>query len=248
MIRKLLMVAVAAAVPMSAVAVGVVGGGVAGAKTLVPATPEKCAMQGSVNFAFPGISLIGVTTLAKDSTTTSSVSFASCAGSNSITSSVSVLNITTKNTKCTSAQFVANPTPVGTSASTSCAKKRLITDSGGGLGSSTTFKSLAKAVKKGLPLTLHESGDPALVLKIKAINPTEILPGGACGSSEVGFSIPLSVKTSPKSTLPPTGQINVCLGTDGNAGPNNNFFQDLTAGSTIPSTQIDPATSSITVG
>ncbi len=48
MIRKLLMVAAAAAVPLGAIAVGAVGGGVAGAKTLEPASTVTCALTGTV--------------------------------------------------------------------------------------------------------------------------------------------------------------------------------------------------------
>ncbi len=153
-------------------------------------------------------------------------------GAESITGGVAPLSIVTKNSKCV-APYPSSPTALGTSAATSCEKGRLITDSGGGLGNPATFKSLGKAVKV-LPLALHETGFPTMAIKQKAIAPGEILPGGACGATEVGFSIPLSVKTSPKSTLGTTGQINVCLGTDANAGPNNNFFSDLTAGSDHP--------------
>ena len=78
MIRKLLMVAAAAAVPLGAIAVGAVGGGVAGAKTLEPASTVQCALTGTVNFAAPGISLIGVTTASKTGATTSSLGFTGC--------------------------------------------------------------------------------------------------------------------------------------------------------------------------
>ena len=59
MIRKLLMVAAAAAVPMGAIAAGAVGGGVAGAATPITVTPVTCQESGTVNFMAPGISLSG---------------------------------------------------------------------------------------------------------------------------------------------------------------------------------------------
>jgi hypothetical protein len=243
MIRKLLMVAAAAAVPMGAIAVGV-SGGVAGAATPIPVNPTTCAMNGTVTFAQPGISLVGITTAAKTGSTTSSVGFQNCGANGSVSTGAGTLNILTKNSKCL-APFPSNPTALGTSAATSCEKGRNITDSGGALGSPGTFKSLGKAIK-ALPLTLHEN-NVGFALKSKALSESEILPGGACGATEVGFLIQTSVKTSPKSIGIAGGTLTVCLGTDNNAGPNNNFFQDLTGGSTIPNTQIDPATSTISL-
>ena len=168
MIRKLLMVAAAAAVPLGAIAVGAVGGGVAGAKTLEPATTETCNLTGTVNFAAPGISLVGVTTASKTGATTSAIGFTSCGAGESISSSAGSLVITTKNSKCV-APYPSNPTALGTSAATSCEKGRLITDSGGALGTPGTFKSLGKAVKV-LPLALHETGFPTMAIKQKAIS------------------------------------------------------------------------------
>ena len=54
MIRKLLMVAAAAAVPLGAIAVGAVGGGVAGAKTLEPASTVQCATDRDGQFRAAG--------------------------------------------------------------------------------------------------------------------------------------------------------------------------------------------------
>jgi hypothetical protein len=228
MIRKLLMVAAAAAVPMGAMAVaGVASEGVSGAATVVALTPTQCVMSGTVTFAPPGISLVGITTTSKTSSTTSTVAFSGC-GTGTL-SGGGTLNIPTKNSKCL--------LPVTSSEPSTCAKGLDITDSGGGLGSPGTFKSLGKAVKS-LPLTLNE-GTPVL-LKQKALSESEIV-GGTCGA-EVGFLINTSIKTSPKSTGITGATLNVCLGQDSNS---KNFFTDLTGGGTIASTQIDPATSFI---
>ena len=72
MIRKLLMVAAAAAVPLGVIAAGAVGGGVAGAATPITVTPVTCHESGTVNFMAPGISLSGNATTSHTTTTTSS--------------------------------------------------------------------------------------------------------------------------------------------------------------------------------
>jgi hypothetical protein len=235
MIRKLLMVAAAAAVPMGAIAAGV-GGGIAGAALPIPVVPTTCHMTGTVTFASPGISLIGITTTAKTSSTTSSVGFTGCASGGTVGGG-GTLNILTKNTKCV--------LPVTGTEPANCAKGLLVTDSGGGLGSPGTFKSLGKAIK-ALPLTLTE-GAHVFTLKSKALSEGEVV-GGACtngSTSEVGFSIQTSVKGSPKETGVTGATILVCLGQDSNSA---NFETDLlTNGATIASTQIDPVTSSITL-
>ncbi len=239
MIRKLLIAAAAAAMPMGAIAVGAGGGGVAGAATPITATPVTCAMSGSVQFAPPGISLVGLTTTNKTSVTNSTVAFPTCTSGSSVSSS-GTLAIITKNSKCL-APFPSGPP--GTTQPSNCAKGLKIFDSGSGLGSPATFKSLEKAVKK-LPLTLTQGGH-TFTIKSKATSAASVTPGGVCGS-EAGFAIGTTLKTSPKSTLPTTGHINVCLGTDSNGV---DFFTDLTKnGATIASTAIDPATSTIALG
>jgi hypothetical protein len=234
MIRKLLMVAAAAAVPMGAMAVaGAASEGVSGAATVVALSPTTCHMSGVVTFAAPGISLVGITTTSKTSSTTSTVAFSGC-GTGTL-SGGGTLNIPTKNSKCV--------LPVTSSEPSTCAKGLDITDSGGGLGSPGTFKSLGKAVKS-LPVTLNE-GTPVL-LKQKALSESEILPGQTCGATEVGFLIHTSIKTSPKSTGITGATLNVCLGADHLPLPaTGNFFSDLTGGQTIPTADIDVVSSTI---
>jgi hypothetical protein len=255
MIRKLLMVAAAAAVPMGAIAAGAVGAGVAGAKTVIPLTPASCAISGTVTFAAPGISLPGLPTSNKTSSTGTTLSFSGCSPAGASITGGGALSITTKNSKCTGTNA---PIP-------GCAKGKDIYDSGGGLGSASTFKSLDKAVK-GLPIGLTETSG-SVVIKSKALTPSEVIgsgtspgpcvnPGGgsAAADDEVGFSIPTTVKTSPKSTGVTAGTILVCLGADSGVSGgtpskyNGNFYNDLlTAGATIASVAIDPVTSSISL-
>jgi hypothetical protein len=243
MIRKLLMVAAAAAVPMSAVAAaGAVGSGVAAAKAPVPVVSNaSCALGGTVNFStnpgIAGISLEGTATTNKTSTTTSSTSESGCTGG-TLSSGSGTLDIVTKNTKCT-APYTSPP---------GCAKGKDIGEAGTGLASAGTTKSIEKAVKK-LPITLVQGSNTfTLKSKVTSVTTYEDASSGPC-ANEVGFGIAGTFKTSPKSTGDTSIVLTVCLGQDSDVtGPSpstDNFFSDLTAGDTIGIADIDPASSSI---
>jgi hypothetical protein len=236
MIRKLLTVAAAAAVPISAVAAaGVVGTSQAGAATVPVLTPATCHLTGTINFMAPGISLVGTATASKTTVTTSSTTITSCSGGGTIGGG-GALVITTKNTKCV--------LPVTSSEPSNCAKGLDVSNSGSGLASPTTTKSIEKAIKK-LPVTLTEGGVTYNV-KHKATGVSNPI-GGVCtngATQEVGFAITGTAKTSPKSTGLTAIDLTVCLGVDNLGG---NFFSDLTGGKTIASTAIDGVTSTETI-
>jgi hypothetical protein len=232
MIRKLMMVAAAAAVPLGAIAVGAVGGGVAGAAVPIPVTPVTCGESGTINFQAPGISLAGTATTSHTTTTTTSTSFVNCTGG-AVTGGGSLV-ILTKNTKCTAS---TSPPP-------GCMKGLFVGNSGGGLASPATDKSIMKAVKK-LPLGMTQNSVP-FAIKNKPLSVAEVV-GGACtngATQEVGFSITGAIKMKPKETGITTGTLTVCIGQDNLGG---NFFTDLTAGHSISSAQIDPVTSTISL-
>ena len=232
MTRKLLMVAAATAVPLGVIGAGSVGSGVAGAATPITVTPVTCQESGTVNFMAPGISLQGTATTSHTTTTTSSTTFVSCSGG-TVTGGGSLV-IVAKNTKCTAS---TSPPP-------GCAKGLFVGNSGAGLGSATTDKSILKAVKK-LPLGMVQNS-VTFAIKNKPLSVSEIV-GGVCtngSTTEVGFGITGSVKMKPKEVGITTATLNVCLGTDNLGG---NFFTDLTNGDTIASVQIDPVTSSLSL-
>ncbi len=95
MIRKLLVVAAAIAIPASVVAVN---GGIASAAGAKTAPAISCAVSSTVTFAAPGLSTAGAVSTAKTSTTkTGNLAFSGtgCTGTGAGHS------ITTASTKCT---------------------------------------------------------------------------------------------------------------------------------------------------
>ena len=233
MIRKLLVVAAAAAIPMSAVAVGAIGSGTAFAgKTVNPSPPVSCTVAGTITFAPPGISHDGLVSTSKTSTTnTSAITFAGPAcGPNTTNSGGSTppRAITSKSTKCP-----------GT---TACPKGSYISDTASSYVT-TGASSLQKALKKGT-ITLDGVGFPFKTSSAASVN------GGACGS-EAGFQISGSVKN--KAYAYTSYSLLVCLGGDTGTGTTGAFLNDITtaiasaSGPTIATATIDPATSVLKV-
>lgn len=215
MIRKLLMVAAATAMPLGAIAVGV-GGGVASAKAPTPLTPITCTASGTVTFAAPGISHLGSVSQSKTSAvTTTATTFSACTGGVPInpTSGSSPANvITSKNTKCPKNPPYSPPT---------CIKPAYL------YGTASSFAqtgpaALQKALKK-LNITLG-----SLSFKGKTTGAAAINPGGVCGP-DTGFALTGTLKSTPKSTL--SGfTLNACLGADTGtslASGGTNFYTDI---------------------
>ncbi len=233
LIRKILLIAAAVAMPVSVVAVT---GVAAYAKTPVPPDPPvTCTVSGSVNFAPPGISKNGAVSASKTSvTTTSPVTFGGgCSGGSG------GYNITSKSTKCdkhTAGQPPSNP---------AC------TPGNYGYGSWSNFvsggtTSIQKALKK-LNFTIG-----AIAYQTKTTGASEILPGASnpCGSNEVGFQIVGTVK-APKNDKGQTSTLNACLGAISGSGlnPGDNFLAAAVDQiGTVATAQVDPTLSTVHVG
>ena len=147
------------------------------------------------------------------------------------------LTIVSKNSKC--AKTANSPVP-------GCVKGSTYFDSFGGFASPTTTASLAKAVKH---LTFVVN---AVTYAAKGTGSTEVLPGGLCGATEVGFSISGVVK-APKQDKVQTVAVVACLGhvTGSNLADPNNFVTDLSSNNpaeVITSVTVDPATSTLHIG
>jgi hypothetical protein len=225
MIRKLLLVAAAIAMPLGAVAVtGIATAGVAGAAT-------TCTVSGTVTFAPPGISHNGSASASKTSTTTTSATTfgGGCTGGSG------PMNITSKSTKCdkhTAGQPSSNP---------AC------TPGNYGYGSWANFisggtTSIQKALKK-LNFTLNGTA-----YKTKTTSAAEVI-GGACGS-EVGFKITGTV-TSPKASKGLPSSLTACLGaiTGSGLNPGDDFgAAAVDQIGTVATAAIDPAHSAATIG
>lgn len=222
MIRKMLMVAAAIAMPVGMTAAGVViTSGVAGAKAPVVA-PTTCTVTGTVTFPAPGLSKLGsVGTSSKSTTASTTTATGGCTGTNS----ESILSKST--VKCKS-----QPT---TAPCTSTAG--YVYDTEGGFA--TSVPALAKAVKKGLVVV--DNGVSLTLVPTPTTGVSEILPGHACGG-DVGFQLTGSVKKATDTFV-----ANVCLTTDTGPGTSGTFLTDLASGvGTIATADVGGA-SSITI-
>ena len=201
MIKKLLMVAAAIAMPATAVAGIAVTSGVAGAKAPV-VLPTTCAVTGSVTFPAPGLSQIGAVEASSKSTTTASSSASGgCTGTNSQT-------IVSKSTvKCKSQPTTAPCTST----------EGYVYDTDGSFAAGTA--NLAKAVKKGLAVT--DNGVALTLVPTAGTGVSLVLPGSVCGSN-AGFQLTGTVKKATD-----TFTATVCLTTDTGTNTSGTFITDL---------------------
>jgi len=239
MIRKMLVVAAAIAMPAVAVAgaSAVSGAGIASAKALPP-VPVTCSLSGSVTFAKPGLSHSGSLTKKTVETTKTAITPAGPAacGTKAIKNKIN----------STPGVCATDPSPAPICASApakTLAKDPNFYDSTASLLSSpaSILTSLAGGVKttdNGTKITLIPKTSGAIV------------PGGACGASEVGFNVTGTVTGGGAVTA---FALNICLGTDtGTGGTTGVFFPDYIAASgggsqVIASAGVDGATSSLTL-
>lgn len=232
MIRKLLVVAAAIAMPVSALTAlsAVVGSGVAGARAPT-VTAISCTTGGTITFATGGLSVDGNGTSNKTDTTTAAVT-STGTGCNT----PNPVNITAKATKCkagvtpqtatvsgipATAPFTVPPAPV-------CVPNSKNKYPGNELyyglawnyatgGSST----IATALKHGIGY--DDSGFP-LTLLVTAAGTTTINPGGACGAHDAGFQVTGGIK---KDTTGAVYTLRLCLSTDSGTNVAGTFVSDL---------------------
>jgi|HubBroStandDraft_6_1064221.scaffolds.fasta_scaffold17290_2 hypothetical protein len=235
MVRKMLVVAAAIAMPMSAVAVVGATGGVAGAVVGPPDPAVTCTISATVTFAPPGISSNGqVGTGVKSTQTTVSsetLGGAGCVGSSSINP------ITAKTVKCVKGQ----PGQPSTNPGCNGVKGTEGWDSWGDFASTGTA-TILKSTKKlnftinGIPYQTKNTSAAAI----------------GCPGGEVGFQISGTIK-APKNDKGQTDVLTACLGTvTGTSlqGSTPFMFQNQVFApepTTVATAQIDPVTSSVAI-
>jgi len=206
MLRKMLLIASAIAIPLGAIGVtavtSVAQSGTAGATALAITCK---ATSGTVDFATPGLSSNGSFESASTSTTTSTTVKYGCGSAG--TGKENPINITTPSTACTGTN-----TPV-----TGCTSGQYNYDSVGGFASSAT--------------TLwSEVG--TLKIKVGATSYTETLTSSSaaltCASGEAGFNLKGKL-TAPAAHAGETMKLTACLGSDTGPGTTGNFVADLGA-------------------
>lgn len=226
MIRKLLVIAAAVAIPASVV---VVNGGIASASGPKAGSPISCAVSSTVTFAAPGLSKAGAVGTAKTSTTkTGNLAFsgAGCSGSGVGHS------ITTAATKCTG---TGKPSPY-----TKCKTGDYGYDSWAGYLS--TGISSIKSSLATLSYTLNSNNFTAKTTAVAA---------ASCKASvgtEVGFKITGTV-SAPAAYKGATAVLTACLGGVSGTGvtSSTNFAKDINGPGTVKAAAIDKTVSTIKI-
>jgi hypothetical protein len=277
MIRKMLVIAAAAALPATAFAgVTIADSGIAGAAAPVVA-PATCVISGSVTFGTSGISEGGTIDLNKTST---SVTNLSGTGTNCQATPL-ITNITQKSAKCKDTTMVALPPSAGALAGLlpgftttqlppaapgvtlpGCAtlkSKNYQSNSAWGFLSGINVKGLPVSTTAGIQGALKKGVayvDNGVPLTLSVSSVTSIAPPGACGS-EAGFQLGGTVKKASTHTW----ALTLCLGGDTGPGTTNAFLGDLlsqvlathadttsaTNTSQILTATVDPAASVLTI-
>jgi len=232
LIRKSLVVAAAIAMPLSVTAVT----GVTSAAAAGPADPPvTCSVSSSVIFAPPGISNAGSVGAAKKSfSTISAPTFGGgCTGSGPANT------IQFPNVHCVGPGLPASNPACHTVYSGTLDGY----DSWANFESSRMTTSVQKSLKK---LSFTINGIPYVT---KGTGASQILAGGLCGGSEIGFQNVGTVK-SPKPDKGQTVTLNLCFGTITGTGLTSSTFlgaaTDLNG--TVATAAIDPATSTVHIG
>jgi hypothetical protein len=231
MIRKMLVIAAAIAMPVSVIAVS---GVTAGAASKPPPDPAiTCAVTATVTFASPGISKAGSASTAKTSATTTSGESFSTKGSDGACSGTAPGNtITTKSVKCTG---VGTPT-----SNTACPGKKPTMY---GYGSWSNFEtegttSIQKALKT-ISFTIN-----GIAYTSKTSSAADI----GCAGGEVGFSVTGAI-SAPKQDKGQSSVLDACLGAvtgTGLASPET-FANQINGTGTVKTATLDPATSTVAI-
>jgi hypothetical protein len=263
MIRRMLVIAAAIAIPVSSLtALGaVVDSGVAGAKAPV-ITTISCALSGNIQFAAAPVGGSGLGGLSVNGNfgaaakTDTDVTTINSTGTG-CQATPKVQDITNKATKCAVAVTPATATidslpasapfttPPGCTNAAVPPKYKL---KGYYYGLAWDYatgasSSLATALKKGIDVT--DNGVP-VVLLVTPTSVSTVLPGAACGS-DAGFQVSGNIKKEASGPGEPNYTFLVCLAGDSGPGTSNNFVADVATMALVPSsTSIAIETATIT--
>jgi len=219
MIRKMLVIAAAVAMPAAAMAgVTAIGGaGIASAKALTPVA-ATCTLTGNVTFANPGLSYNG--SLTNKSVEDSKTDITPGGGGACPTKAIKE-KIVTDTTACAT----ASPAPACTLATAkTLAKDPFYYDTASSLASAGTA-NIAASLAGGIATT---NNGTKVVLEVTAPNVTSILPGGACGTN-IGFSLTGAVDLAAGGSTGLNYALDICLTGDTGTGSSGSFFPDYLA-------------------
>lgn len=224
MIRKMLVIAAAVAMPAAALA-GVTGAGVASAAKSAP-TNQTCSLTGSVTFAAPGVSAAGTITNKTVEKSSALVTPSGGCGTKGIKE-----KIPTTTSSCWTVLPTAYPLngTLDPAAPTSCSsptslktalKDKYYYDSSGGFISGGVT-SIVAAFSAGIKVT--NNGTAGLITPTSA---SAIYPAGICGASDAGFQI---LGTTNFVGAAGHAEVDVCLSNDTGTNTTGSFITDLFA-------------------
>ena len=219
MIRKMLVIAAAVAMPAAALAaVTTVGAsGVAGAVKTYDS--QTCAVTGSVTFAAPGLSYSG--SLGKKSTVKSlsseTATGTGCGAGVSGSAGISS-KITTAATDCNIPPVPPATNPAICASATT--KLHFAYSNASNLATAGVASIVASLGPKGLKL--YDNGNK-VTGQVTAPNTTTVVPGGACGSA-VGFSVAGNTTVTGLTYV-----LTLCLVGDTGTGTSGTFLTDYLA-------------------
>lgn len=215
MIRKLIMVAAACAVPLGVVALGA---GQASAKGSPPPSPPlNCSASGTVTFASPGISNYGSASPSKISTTTTSpITYSGAPANCGSGGSGPANNINSKSTlKCN--KKVSGEDANGATRP-ACVPGDYVYDSAGQFASAGVA-TIQKALKH-LSFTVN-----GITFAGKTTS-ASVSQSGQC-PGEIGFDVSGTVKAKPFTYS--QFSLVACLGNDSGPGTTGSFLADISA-------------------
>ena len=222
MIRKMLVLAAAVAMPAAAFAgaSAVTGASIASAKALTPVA-VTCSLSDSVTFAKPGLSYNGTLT---NKTTESSKSATSPGTGNPAACPTKAIKnkIATATSSC-----ATDPTPAPECALASAktlAKDPYYYDTASSLATSGVT-SIVSSLSPGVATT---DNGTKVVLEVTTAGTSSILPGGACGAT-VGFHLSGAVDLAAGGSTGLNYTLNICLTADTGTGTSGVFFSDYLA-------------------
>lgn len=217
MIRKMLVVAAAVAMPAASIAgvTAVAGSGIASAKALpIAAGSYDCALTGSVTFAKPGLSHNGVVTNKLVETSKAAVTPSGDCGTKTIKAKINTDTTLCGVTPSTDAAACTDP---ANAKNISIGKNRYY----------NTTSSLASAGVANIVSSLGPTGLSSVLLGNKVTlavtsgGTSSVTPGGVCGAG-IGFHL-----EGATSVAGLTYVLNLCLTGDTGTNTTNSFFTDF---------------------
>ena len=212
MIRKMLVIAAAVAMPAAALAGVTAVGSSAIATAKTPLESVNCALTGTVTFAKPGLSSGGTLTNKTVEDSSTAVTPSGGCGTTTIKE-----KIATPTTLCP----YPTTTPTACTGVTALSKDKYYYDTDSSFASAGVSSIVASLSTKGIKA--KDNGN-SVTLKVGDTGDqtaSSVLPGGVCGS-DAGFQL-----TGDTSKTGLTYVLNVCLTTDTGTGTTGSFLADV---------------------